>query len=157
MGEMADYTLEQVIETEFARDEYVSGSMSMQEAYDRGFLDEMGAEQVGIQAAWDRSGIHNAESLDREIKDAAKDFEIADLRTDLDIANGESYSRRVLLNKAVIANLYKPSPTCNTCATQMTERDGKYGKFYCCANRCPGQKAVSDSYWQSIRRTSDGN
>jgi len=146
MGEMADYALEQVLTEEFARDEYVSGSMSMQEAYDRGFLDEMGTETRGIQSAWDRAGIHNADSLNRELKDAAKDFEIADLRTDL----GDRYERKVLLNKAAIGNLYKEVPTCNCCTSPMTGREGQYGKFYFCANRCPSQKAVSDSYWQSV-------
>ena len=150
MGEMADFALEGVIEEEFARDEYVSGHMSMQEAYDRGFLDEMSTEQEGVQAAWDRAGIHNAESLDREIRDAAKDFEIADLRSAASIE--QRYTRKVLLNKAAIDNLSKAVPTCNCCATAMSEREGQYGKFYFCNNRCPSQKTISDSYWQSVRR-----
>jgi hypothetical protein len=53
MGEMADMFLEDVQTTEFLRDDFASGNMDILDAYEHGFVDEMGVEQEGMQRAWD--------------------------------------------------------------------------------------------------------
>jgi hypothetical protein len=45
MGEMADYTLEEVEDNEEARLDYHLGIIDDQEAYDRGIIDELGYER----------------------------------------------------------------------------------------------------------------
>lgn len=42
MGEMADLFLESVWDDEFARQDYLGGAMDIEEAYDRGIVDEFG-------------------------------------------------------------------------------------------------------------------
>lgn len=42
MGEMADYSLEEVDDEEEARLDWLLGSMSFEEALDRGIIDEQG-------------------------------------------------------------------------------------------------------------------
>lgn len=44
MGDMADYFLEQVWDEEDARLDYRMGHMSTEEAFERGIIDEFGAE-----------------------------------------------------------------------------------------------------------------
>ena len=147
MGQHAEDAISDVISEEFARDKYVSGYTSMQEAYDCGFIDEVGTEQGGIQEAWDRSIIPTIENLNTEIKDATKDFIIASAMN----VEGTVTGRTKLISKAV-KNLSNKVPTCNKCDQLMKTREGQYGKFYFCDNRCAGQGTVSDKYWQSIRR-----
>ena len=81
MGEMADFALEQVCTMESLRDDYVLGHMSSSEAYEHGFLDEIGFEQEGMQAAWDRNGIPTIGHLNNELKLCSKDLEISTLRS----------------------------------------------------------------------------
>jgi len=138
MGDMADFELESVAGMENLRDDYVSGGMSMQEAYDNGFIDEMGIEQAGIQEAWDRSQIPTVDNINNQLSHAVKDFELATLRKS--VANP---------NMQHIPSVKNPgTPTCNVCHKNMRPRDGEYGKFYYC--NCVGQSCVSDKYWQKI-------
>ena len=44
MGEMADYELDDVMDEEEARFDYRIGNMSLQEALDRGIVNEQGGE-----------------------------------------------------------------------------------------------------------------
>ena len=45
MGEMADYTLEEMEDEEEARLDFHLGIMDEQEVYDRGIIDELGYEK----------------------------------------------------------------------------------------------------------------
>ena len=145
MGDMANYFLASVIDEECSRDDYASGHMDMHEAFDRGYIDSLGREQEGIQAAYDRQDIGTREQLDNSLLHASKDLKLG--------AYVQATTQRgnVALNAAAIANLSKPNPTCNFCGEQMLARDGRYGKFYFCAKRCEGQPTVSDTYWKSLK------
>ena len=134
------YALEAILEMELERDLYAQGHISQQDAYDKGFIDELGIEQEGIQDAYNRSGGFTLESVNNELSHAIKDFDLAC-----------SHLNQSSLNKAATENLYKEVPTCNVCAKSMQAREGSYGKFYFC--KCPEQKTVSDKYWQSVRRS----
>ena len=127
MGDMADFELESVVTMEGLRDNYVSGDMDMHEAYEHGFLDEMGIEQEGIQAAWDRSEIPTIDNLNNQLSHAVKDIELSTLRKQL----SQPCS----------------NPICSMCHKEMGERHGKYGKFYYCG--CSGQKCISAKNWGS--------
>ena len=144
MGDMADYFLEQVIEEESQRDNYVSGFMCMEDAYERGYIDETGSETRGMQEAWDRAGIGDRESIDRDLMIAEADLNRASYQYHTPAAP------RAQLNQAAIRNLRNDRPTCNVCRNLMQPREGRFGKFYFCS--CPDQKTVSDSYWQSVRK-----
>lgn len=72
MGEMADMALEHVLDEEFSRIDYVMGDMSQQEAYDRGYIDELGYEQEGISQAWKNAP--NPWELDQELVKAEAEF-----------------------------------------------------------------------------------
>lgn len=146
MGEIAYMAIIDCITMEMLRESFASGEMGLSEAYDHGFVDELGVEQEGIQEAWDRLEIWTKEGLDNEISHASKDFTIAELRSDM--KNKPSKPR---LNHGAIKNLSKEYPTCNTCEELMTPCNGRYGKFYYCPNSCKEQKTVSDSYWQKIK------
>ncbi|MDB4575405.1 hypothetical protein N9112_00415 [bacterium] len=145
MGDMADMALDAVIEHEALLDEYVSGNVSLQDAYEEGIVDEMGVEQSGVQAAWDRSPIPTMEVLDTSLH-------IAGLEFDLAVAQQEPVARVSRLNSKAIENLSNAAPTCNICEKIMSSQKGRYGKFYYCKSKCKGQKTVSDSYWQDVRR-----
>lgn len=142
MGDMADMALDDVFIMEGLRDEYVEGNVSLQEAYEHGFVDQMGVEQEGIQEAFDRASIGSIDSLNNELSHTIKDFELL---------NKSPIQKSVRLNKQAIANLEKENPTCNICANEMSPRSGRYGKFYFCPNYCEGQSTVSDNYWQTIK------
>lgn len=136
MSDMADFELESIVTMENLRDEYVSGDMSMEEAYENGFIDEMGIEQEGIQTAWDRSQIPTVENINNQLSHAIKDFEIATLRKSQPNPNLQYLPPT------------KPKlPICNVCHKDMQPREGKYGKFYYC--NCLGQKGVSAKSWGS--------
>jgi aspartyl/asparaginyl-tRNA synthetase len=47
MGEMADYTLDEVMDYEDDMLNYLIGKMDNQEAYDKGIIDELGYEIKG--------------------------------------------------------------------------------------------------------------
>lgn len=53
--------------------------------------------------------------------------------------------------RAVINARKRENPTCNICTQEMEAKNGMYGKFYFCKNRCEGQKTVSDEYWQKFK------
>ena len=146
MGDMADFALEDVAAEEHARDEYVNGDMSMQEAFERGFLDPMGVEQEGIQDAWDRSEILTARGIDKELERWTDKLTIATHTPE----STKLATRQ--LDEIAIESLKNDCPTCNWCRTLMTPRSGRYGKFYFCSNGCEKQKTVSDKYWQSVKR-----
>jgi hypothetical protein len=131
MADMADFALDSVINMENLRDQYVSGDMGMEDAYDNGFIDEQGVEQGGIQDAWDRYEIPTKSNIDNQLRHAIKDFEISNFRS-----QSESIPKTC-------------NPTCNVCKDEMLSRMGKFGKFYFCA--CTDQPTVSDSYWQKVR------
>ena len=141
MGDMADMFLSQVCEYESMRDDYVSGGMSLQDAYGNRFIDEMGCEPISMQEAWDRASIGSSNSLDNELEVGTAKFDLA-----------SSIQKEVLpsFNKSAKNNLYKQCPTCNHCQEEMSTQFGKFGKFYYCGNRCKGQSTVSDKYWQSV-------
>lgn len=44
MGEFADYTLDETIDAEEERADFRSGNMSHEDAYEKGIIDELGAE-----------------------------------------------------------------------------------------------------------------
>lgn len=81
MGEMADYAIDQVCTMEGLRDDYVNGNMSMNDAFDHGFIDSTGCEQEGIQDAWDRNGFPTREYLDNEISHSLKDLKLSSSQT----------------------------------------------------------------------------
>lgn len=154
MGEMADMALELCIQHEAEWDDYHCGFMSDEDAFESGIIDSQGyADSAQMERVIERNKIPTVENMNNELSHAIKDLTIASSQqvypsTPL----SRSQSIKNTLNEAAIANLKKPNPTCNWCGQQMPSREGKYGKFYFCANRCPGQKTVSDSYWQSIKR-----
>lgn len=133
MGDMADFALEECAIFESLADDYVSGNMSLHEAYDHGFIDEHGVENPGLAGAHARSFIPTEEALNNALSHSLKDLQLA-----------SSHSPTVVKQK-------KEFPTCNCCKTSMSPRQGKYGKFYFCPNHCEGQKCVSDKYWQTVR------
>lgn len=51
MGDMADMALEQVETMESLRLEYRTGNMDAEEAYDLGFIDELGYEETAYSGA----------------------------------------------------------------------------------------------------------
>ena len=138
MGEMADMSLDMISYAEHERDVYVSGGMDMQEAYDLGIIDESGVE-VGIGDAWERSSIGSIDSINTELKIATLEFDVATNKSEYSAVGNP-------LNEKAIANLLNDKPTCNICELIMSERVGKFGKFYFC--KCPEQGTVSDIYWQ---------
>jgi hypothetical protein len=127
MSEMADMTNEVHENEEFLLDDYFCGSMSDQDAYEIGIIDEHGAiSQSDLERASRRNNNFTMPSIDQEI-----------------------HSADIALNAAARANIKKDAPTCNYCDKQMQPRVGKYGKFYFCS--CPEQVTVSDKYWQSLK------
>lgn len=145
MGDMADMFLEHVEQTEMLRDDYSCGNMSMEDAYDYGFLDETGCE-IGMQDSYGRNGIPTLEYLQNQLK--ISELELSS------IGNQQSIRPATVsigLTKQALLNVRKNSPTCNVCLEEMQPQDGKFGKFYFCGNKCEGQKTVSDSYWQSLK------
>lgn len=130
MGEMAQDALDYAFVTEELLDDYVSGDMPLQEAFEHGFLDPLGRETEGVQNGWDRAVIGTPEQLNNQLSHALKDLTIA-----------------------TTPKKQKPKlfPVCNCCNKEMTPRNGKYGKFYFCQNRCKNQKCVSETYWKTVK------
>lgn len=141
MADMADMSLDMISIAEFDRDVYVAGGMDLNETYDKGIIDETGCE-VGVGDAWDRVTIGSIDTVNTELHIATLEFDAATNKNNCFNAVNE-------LNEKAIANLLKDKPTCNTCELIMSERSGKFGKFYFC--KCPEQSTVSDSYWQKIK------
>ncbi len=138
MGEMADMALEYAAMTESLLDEYVSGDMSLEDAYEEGFIDESGCETEGVQAGWDRAIIGPAE-VDNALSHAEKDFEIYALSKQLESSNTTTLTPSTTV-----------SPSCSVCNTAMSKRAGKYGNFYHCLNRCAAQKTISEAAWINL-------
>ena len=132
MGEMADMALEECIDMEAMRDDYVNSYMGIQEAYDIGFIDEMGVEQKGIQDAWNRSEIPTYENI-------AKELEVEELK----LTNAALTSS----SKKSTINTEKPFPICFVCHNFMKRRRGSFGLFYFCT--CTEQNTISDKAWQN--------
>jgi len=65
---------------------------------------------------------------------------------------GSTLSGSGAVNKEAVKRAARENPTCNVCNTEMTAQNGRYGKFYFCANKCEGQKTVSDAYWQDFKQ-----
>lgn len=175
MGQHAQDFLDMCIDHEAFCDDYVSGNVSLQDAYDNGLLDEVGRElDPSLASAWERSYIPTKEAVENELSHAMKDFELAhysQYKEDLYLKSKlqEAYEPETLseedlieqgytklrdntwLNKEASNNLYKEFPTCNCCRQSMFPQEGKFGKFYYCKNKCEGQKTVSDKYWQTVR------
>ena len=160
MGEMADMALYDCMINESYADDYVSGDMSKADAYEHGFIDEIGIENPHIQSAWHRSTFLMSNS------ERYRELEVLDLQLSLSsfstnklnepigidvISVVDGVSKKIRLNEKGYENLRLENPTCNICHQQMTPRNGVYGKFYFCSNQCDGQKTVSDKYWQSIK------
>lgn len=146
MGDMADFELESVVTVEGLRDNYVSGDMPIQEAYDNGFIDEIGVEQEGMKQAWDRAPVGSLDTLNSLL-------EVEQLNIDvLTYKKAVIENEKGILNPKAIVNLLKQSPTCNICENEMTERYGAYGVFYFC--NCKEQGTVSKKYWDSVRISS---
>lgn len=55
MGDMASFALEDVAVMEELRSKYVSGDMSMEEAFEHGFVDSQGVETPMLDGAYDRT------------------------------------------------------------------------------------------------------
>ena len=141
MGDMADFFNEQIEENEMAAHEYLDGNMSHEEAFDRGFIEPDGSYSDEMHNLIDdRPGPQSLDTLNRELY-------VAEL--ELKQQPNQPVHVRQLTSKAV-QNLKNSVPTCNCCHKPMKPRNGKHGKFYFCA--CEGQKCVSDTYWQSVRR-----
>jgi hypothetical protein len=68
MGEMADYFLQQVVEEECAREDFARGAMSLEDAFERGFVNSQGVEQEGMEEAHDRVPLLDAEGIDKELQ-----------------------------------------------------------------------------------------
>ncbi|WP_210499284.1 hypothetical protein [Vibrio crassostreae] len=56
------------------------------------------------------------------------------------------------LEQSQFEALKNDAPTCNICKSLMAKRNGRYGEFFTCEKRCEGQKNVSASYWDKIKR-----
>ena len=130
MGEMADFFLDDVYEMECLRDEYVDGNMSQQDAYNMGFVNELGYEEENMQMAFDRSNMQTKGDLSNDLNNTIKDFEVLNLRNSASVSIKSKF------------------PKCKICKETMLPRQGKYGKFYYCKNQCEGKKCVNDKYWQ---------
>lgn len=168
MGQHADDFLNMCIDHDSVCDDYASGNMSLEDAYEHGLIDENGCEiDPSLKLAYERYSFPTPENIHNELSHALKDLTIADLRTqhprvyenivDLLQENGcekviDCWGQETLLNEVASDNLYKEVPTCNHCLEDMTRRVGKFGKFYFCSNRCKDQGTVSDEYWQSVRK-----
>jgi len=77
MSEQANYALQDIAMRESLADDYVNGSMSLQDAYEYGFIDETGTEQEGVQSAWDRSFIPTTENVDNALRIAELELDNA--------------------------------------------------------------------------------
>ena len=159
MGEMADMALDRAYHEESLADEYVCGGMSMEDAYEHGFLDPTGTE-IGMDEFWTRNPIPTQESLAHQLEVAELQLQVASKSGSAQVRSMTALDAAIrlvqaagytVLNKAATKNLTKESPTCNVCGEDMLARTGQYGKFYYCKNSCAAQKCVSDSYWQSIK------
>ena len=165
---MADMALESVGIMEGLRDDYVTGEMSQEEAFEYGFIDSYGTEQEGIQAAWDRDFIPTEENLNNALFRAEAGMDRATYEIYLSqsedlgqttikdkIAWLQQERRKIILaeelNEAALENLKKERPTCNICYQMMQKRTGRFGDFYFCDTGCKDQPTVSDKYWQSVR------
>ncbi len=143
---MAVFFLEQVYEEESRRDDYALGFMSMEDAYEYGFIDESGCEQRAIKDSYDRNKIHTYESISDELRIAEADLNSCNSKHSNKVLLSDPYKN---LNEKAIENLFKEHPSCNVCHKEMSKRNGKFGAFYFCS--CEGQKTVSEKYWLSIR------
>ena len=143
MGDMTDFELESVETMESLRDSYVSGDMDINEAYENGFINEMGTEQYGMQDAWDRSSIPTEDNINSELNSIENTF----------YNDNNCQDTKGKLNEQAIRNLKKEHPTCKVCGNKMDERIGRFGAFFFCGNHCKGQKTISNKHWQSIRKT----
>ncbi len=68
MGEHANDSLDMIACNEAIADLYVEGGLSDQDAYDCGFVDELGVEQEGIQAAWDRAELGGLDHITEQLR-----------------------------------------------------------------------------------------
>jgi len=144
MGEMADMALGYALETEEQAYDYLSGSMSLLDAYENGIIDELGYATQDMSHIADRHW-DDITDTDNQLKHSLKDLELA---SHSNVRGAQA--KKNAINAAAKNNLFKPRPTCNWCGEMMTPRNGKYGKFYFCD--CPEQGTVSDKYWQSVRK-----
>jgi len=141
MGIHADDAIYASIEFEGLCDEYVSGDIGLEEAFEYGLVDHNGEEHPALTNAWERNKIGTLEDCLSELNIAERDILTATL------IEGNQY--RTPLNREACYNLKHEVPTCNICREFMQERVGRYGKFYFCS--CEGQPTVSDNYWQKVR------
>jgi hypothetical protein len=149
MGEMAGMALDRCMIEEDMLDEYCNSTMGLSEAYENGFIDEMGVETQGVQSGWDRTIIGGIDTINNELLHAEKDFQIFMYQGEaIEVAN----DKVIILNGEAVANLSKEYPTCNCCRVTMKVQSGRFGKFYFCGNKCEGQSTVSDKYWQGVRQ-----
>ena len=156
---MADFELERVAEEEAGRSDYVNGFMDLQEAYERGYVDEIGTEQ-GLEYAYSESFIPTMENVNNELRITELEFTNSMLSRDntperrqvkvgfTPLKTGKGI--QVGLNPEATKNLANETPTCNVCREFMQPRAGKFGKFYFC--RCDGQPTVSDKYWRNVKK-----
>lgn len=147
MGQHADDFLDMVCDHEAFCDEYVSGLVSMEDAFEAGILDSTGCEVPELQAAYDRAYIPTVENIEVELERAVSNLERGWQRSAQ--THTQQPTRAQVIAQARQANLAKERPTCNCCGELMQPRNGRYGKFYFC--QCPEQVTVSDKYWQSVR------
>ena len=152
MGEMAEIALDDCAAFEAEHDAFMTGNMSIHDAFEKGIIDHDGCivDMQQFEMSINRNSIKTLENLNNELSHAEKDFELAMSRSERDA----KHQLREVLSEEAIANIAKPNPTCNICSEQMRERMGKFGKFYFC--ECPDQCTVSDEYWQSLKSNYQG-
>ena len=142
MGMYADDFLSMVAAHEADWDDYVTGYMSDEDAFEAGIIDHEGyADSDQLDRVIDRNPIPTLDALDNQLEHAEKDLQT--------VSKDRSDNINKAINDAAIVNLYKPQPTCNWCGEMMQSRTGKFGKFYFC--ECPDQPTVSHEYWESVR------
>lgn len=159
MGSMADFAIERGFDEMVEMEEYMSGCMSYEDAYESGIVDHTGTLSRDAQSYMDENlTIQTAEELNRELMywegalSGGGSYNVfnTNIKPQVYLEDDFRDEEYPHLNKAAIQNLYKERPTCNICENLMFARQGKYGKFYHC--HCDGQPNVSDAYWQKVRR-----
>lgn len=139
-------------------DRHLNNWMSDGDAYDLGLIDELGTlGHDGLIIAQNKE-IPTLETCNRELRTLGLQLDVSNAN----LGANEEPTRKTYktelkaafpnLNERAIFNLFKSVPSCNCCGKPMTARDGKFGKFYFCENKCDGQKTVSDVYWKSLKR-----
>lgn len=164
MGDMADYELLRCEGEEELLNDYLDGYYDDNEAYQLTLIDEKGRlDKEGSEIAQSKE-IMTFEKCQEELRIFTNNLSFIEPQHNCCKIQSEYLNnykntnyKQILrfhfpnLSDEAIFNLFKNSPICNCCREEMLIREGKFGKFYFCGNRCDSQGTISEKYWLKLK------